>query len=190
MFIDKSILDSQDIPGYIKSFLLHLVQYADHKGECYPSQEDIGKRMRKTPRMIRYYVRYCVEMKLIKVRRRWLCSNIYTILCGKKNLSTMRKSVADKQPTKEYKSTLPLRERMNSKEFKICLEDSKDILGDTVFKRNRGWLYQLIKVSGYDIYLECLRWLKTQMLMGVCDGKPIDKPGALLTWKIRQFVEV
>ena len=187
MFIAKEVLDSKEIPGYIKNFLLHLVQYADGNGECYPSQATLGERMGKTPRMIRNYIKYCLELRLISVRRRWLHSNIYTILCCKQNLSTMRKSISDKQPTKEIKSTLP---KTNGREIKVCLEDSKAILGETTFKRNYSGLYKMIRVAGYDIYQECLHWLRNTMLMAECDGKPIHSPSGMLTYQIRKFVTV
>ena len=191
MFIAKEVLDSKEIPGYIKNFLLHLVQYADANGECYPSQATLGERMGKSPRMIRNYIKYCVELKLIKVRRRWLRSNIYTILCGvKPDLSTMRKSVADRTDHLRLKQTLPQAERLNSREIKICLEDSRTILGESIFNRNKNWLYKMIRKSGYELYQECLNWLRSIMLMAQVDGTAIDSPSGLLTWKIRQFVAV
>lgn len=189
MFIDKTILDSKEIPGYIKDFLLHLVQYADERGVCYPSQETLGNRMGKSTRMIRYYIRYCVELKLIAVKHKWLRANTYTILCGKKvELSTNRKSVSYRTDHLNIKQRSASQERLNSKEIKICLEDSKSILGESVFTRNKNWLRLMILKAGYDTYQQCLEWLKTALLMAQVDGSPINSPSGLLTWRVRQFV--
>jgi len=56
------------------------------------------------------------------------------------------------------------------------LEDSRGILGESMFTRNKNWLRLMIVKAGYDTYQSCLGWLKTALLVADVDGNPINSP--------------
>ena len=188
MFISPEILDSKEIPGGVKHLLRILLDFSDKHGECFPGQLRIATRMGKSIRSVRRYIRLAEELRFISVRHRWLNTSVYTLLC----------LVPPKQILKEDKVSEKLKplkkiqtfSKTNGCEIKVCLEDSKEVLGESVFNRNKSWLYKLIKTAGYDLYQECLHWLRNVMLMAECDGAPINAPCGMLTWHIRRFVEV
>jgi len=186
MFISPEILDSSEIPGGVKHLLRILLDFSDKHGECFPGQARLALRMGKSIRSVRRYIRLAEELRLISVRHRWLNTSVYTLLC------LVRPKVINKQDTvsqklNPLKKIQTLQSKTNVAEVKICLEDSKEVLGESVFTRNRGWLYQLIRKCGYDLYQECLHWLRNAMLMAECEGKPINAPCGMLTWHIRKF---
>jgi hypothetical protein len=191
MFISPEIIESKEIPSGVKLLLYTLLKHADKRGQSFPGLTLLSKEMSRSRRSVTTYIKQAVELRFVRVRYRWLTTNEYTLLCLVPPKSTNRvETVAQKLNPLKNKSTLPQAERLNSKEIKICMEDSKDLLGDKVFQRNRNWLRVLICKSGYELYQECLSWLRTTLLMSQVDGSEIQSPGGLLTWKIRQFVEV
>ena len=188
MFISSEILESKEIPGSVKFLLRVLLDFSDKRGECFPGQARIALRMGKSVRSVRRYIRLAEELRLISVRHRWLNTSVYTLLClVRPTVIHKEDKVSNKLKPLKNKSTLS---KTNGREIKICLEDSKEVLGQSVFNRNKKWLYKLIKTSGYDLYQECLHWLRNAMLMAECHGKPIHSPSGLLTYHIRKFVEV
>jgi hypothetical protein len=191
MFISPEIIESKEIPSGVKLLLYVLLKHTDKRGQSFPGLTKIAQEMSKSRRSVSTYIKQAVELKLIKVKYRWLTTNEYTLLCLVPPKVVNRvETVAEKLNPLKSKTTLPLRERLNSREVKVCLEDSKDLLGENVFNRNKGWLYKLICSAGYDLFQECLHWLRNAMLMGECDGRPINAPCGMLTYHIRKFVEV
>lgn len=189
MFISPEILDSKEIPGGVKHLLRILLDFSDKRGECFPGQARLALRMGKSIRSIRRYIRLAEELRFISVRHRWLNTSVYTLLCLVPP-KVINKADTDGRQTNPLKKIQTLQSKTNVAEIKICLEDSKEVLGEPVYTRNKGWLYQLIKKAGYDLFQECLHWLRNAILMGECDGRPINAPCGMLTWQIRKFVEV
>ena len=188
MFISPEILDSKEIPGGVKHLLRILLDFSNKRGECFPGQARIALRMGKSIRSVRRYIRLAEELRFISVRHRWLNTSVYTLLClVPPKVIHKEDKVSNKLKPLKNKSTLS---KTNGREIKICLEDSKGVLGESVFKRNKNWLYKIIKTAGYDLYQECLHWLRNAMLMADCDGKPIHSPSGLLTYQIRKFVKI
>jgi hypothetical protein len=76
-------------------------------------------------------------------------------------------------------------------EWKLCFEDAQEILGKATTKKNRGWLSILIRTCGVDMFLDSLRWVRSQILESQVSGKPISSPGGLQWWYLqKQGVEV
>jgi hypothetical protein len=188
MFISPEILDSTQIPSEVKTLLRVLLDFADKRGTCFPGQIRIAQRMGRSVRSVRRYIKLAVELRLISVRHRWLNTSVYTLLCLVPPKVINKEDTGGRQtyPVKT-KTTYP---KTNGAEIKICLEDSKEILGESVFKRNYRWLRSIIWKLGYDAFQEALQWLRQAMMESAINGEEIRCPSALLNWKIRQFAEV
>lgn len=188
MFIDPVVLSSSEIPAGVKHLIEALHHFVDKRGQCFPGLTKIAQYMSRSRRSVSTYIKQAVELRLISVRYRWLTTNEYTLLClvPPKVINRVETAANKLNPLKNITTF----SKTNGREIKVCLEDSKTILGDKVFTKNRNWLYKMIRVSGYEIYQECLNWLRSSMLMAEVDGKPIESPSGLLTWKVRQFVMI
>ena len=68
------------------------------------------------------------------------------------------------------------------------LKTAKISSGKRISDRNYGWLSIIIRESVYELFQECLNWLRTTSLMTV-DGTEILSPSQLLTSKVRQFIK-
>jgi hypothetical protein len=189
MFISPEILDSSEIPAEVKTLLRTLLDFADKRGECYPGQIAIARRMSRSVRSVRRYIKLAVELRLISVRHRWLNTSVYHLLCLVPPKVIHKADTDDLQtyPLKSYKTTIP---KTNGREIKICLEDSREILGESTFKRNYNWLRSVIWKIGYDAFQDALQWLRQSLMESAINGSEIRCPSALLNWKIRQFVTV
>jgi len=194
MNIDCTILDNSEIPRQTKYFLQALASFSDAQGKCWPSEERIGKRMGVSSRSVRKYLRQAVELQLVKVKRRWRKSNVYRLLClAGRGLSTMRNQRSEENRSNINKNGFKIKTpcKIPKVEWKLCFEDARQVLGEKVTKKNRGWLTILIRKAGADLFLDGLRWVRSQMLQGEAEGKPVHAPGGLLTWLLRkQGVEV
>lgn len=188
-FISPEILDSSAMPAEVKSLLRVLNDFADKRGECYPGQIAIARRMSRSVRSVRRYIRLAVELRLISVRHRWLNTSVYRLLClvPPKVINKADTAGLQTYPLKINKTTIP---KTNGAEIKICLEDSKAVLGESTFKRNYNWLRLTIWKIGYDTFQEALQWLKQSLMESAMNGNEIRCPSALLNWKIGQFVSV
>jgi len=133
-------------------------------------------------------MRLAQELRLISVRHRWLNTSVYTLLCLVPPKVIHKADTAGLQtyPLRN-KTTLP---KTNGCEIKICLEDSKAILGESAFKKNYNWLRSMIWKVGYDAFQEALQWLKQTLMESAMNGSEIRCPGGLLNWKIKQYVVV
>ncbi len=69
--------------------------------------------------------------------------------------------------------------------YKRNVENRFLLLGEKVFKRNKNWFRLMIIKSGFELYQECFKWLKTALLMAKVDGSELRSPSGLLTYKIR-----
>jgi len=186
MFISSEILESKEIPGGVKFLLRVLLDFSDKRGECFPGQARIALRMGKSIRSVRRYIRLAEELRLISVRHRWLNTSVYTLLClVRPTIIHKEDKVSNKLKPLKNKTTLS---KTNGREIKVCLEDSKAILGESTFKKNYSWLRSIIWKVGYDTFQECLHWLKQTLLESAMSGGEIRCPSALLNWKIKQFV--
>ena len=186
MFISPEILDSSEIPGEVKFLLRVLLDYSDKRGECYPGQAAIGRRMGKSVRSVQRYIKLAVELRLISVRQRWLRTSIYTLLClVPPKVINKGVIVTDKLNPAKNKTTIP---KTNGAEIKICLQDSKEILGESVFKRNYRWLRSIIWKVGYDAFQDALQWLRQTLMESAINGSEIRCPGGLLNWRVKQLV--
>jgi predicted transcriptional regulator len=194
MNIDPKILDSSELDKNLKYFLQTLASYADINGKCFPKQETIAKRMGVSARSVRYYLRQAVELRLVRVRRRWRRSNIYTMLClVKAKLSTMRKPASEQNISTLNKNGSKQKTHQNipKQEWKLCFEDAEQVLGKATAKKNKGWLSILIRKCGADLFMDSLRWVRSQMLEGEVSGDAVTCPGGLQWWYLqRQGVEV
>ena len=184
MFISPEILDSKEIPGEVKFLLRVLLDYSDKRGECYPGQITIARRMSRSVRSVRRYIKLAIELRLISVRYRWLNTSVYTLLClvPPKVIHKEDKGGPQTYPLKNYKTTIP---KTNGAEIKICLQDSKEILGESVFKRNYRWLRSIIWKVGYDAFQDALQWLRQTLMESAINGSEIRCPGGLLNWRVK-----
>lgn len=194
MNIDHSILETSELDKTTKHFLHTLASFCDASGECYPKQETIAKYMSTSIRTVQRCLRLCVELGLVKVRRRWRRASIYKVLClVKRKLSTMATHMAqqNKPPCNFKNDSQKNGLKIPKEEWAMCFQDSIEVLGKRTVKKNKGWLSILIRKAGSDLFMESLRWVRSMMLEGEASGSPIANPGGLQTWFLRrQGVEV
>lgn len=190
MFIDPVVLESSEISAGVKALIRCLHHdFTNRQGICDPGQAKIAQRMSCSIRSVQRYLKEAVELKLIAVRHRWLWTSVYKLLClvPPKYIHKGDK-VADKlNPSKNYKNVTSKNAfKIPKSEWKLCYQDAQEILGRETAKKNRGWLSILIRTAGVDLFLDSLRWLRSQMLMGEAEGKPIHAPGGLQLWYLRK----
>jgi DNA-binding transcriptional MocR family regulator len=189
MNVDPIIIKSSELDKTTKLFLHSIASFCDPSGECYPSQKTLAEYMSTSVRTVQRCLRLCIELGLISVRRRWRRSNIYKVKClVKQKLSTIATRMSqENKPPKNYKNVSTKNAlKVPKQEWKLCFQDSEEVLGKEVTQRNRGWLSVLIQKAGVDLYLESLRWLKSTVLMSEAEGNPVYSPPALQTWYLRK----
>lgn len=79
--LNKNTLTNSNLSKSDKHFLLTLDSFADKLGRCYPSQKTIAEYMSVSVRWVKKLLAHCLELGLVKVKRRWRKSNVYTLLC-------------------------------------------------------------------------------------------------------------
>lgn len=189
MLIERNILDSSEIPSSVKHLIRALNEFTDTEGKCWPNQETLARRTSLSVRTIRYSLKLAIELKLVSVRRRWRKSNVYKVLClqkvnPKKIIHNEAMVSQGNNPINFIRTFEPKTTRINPREMKIVFEDSEQVLGSEITKRNRGWLITLMQKVGVDAVCEGLRWLKNRMLEGAMTGEVIRNPGGLLKWRL------
>jgi hypothetical protein len=79
--IPDHIQFNSNLSTNLKSFLRALAHHCGDKNQCWPSQERIAQFMNCSTRTVRRMERQAIDLDFISVRRRWLQTNIYTVLC-------------------------------------------------------------------------------------------------------------
>jgi hypothetical protein len=190
MNIERNILRTSELDRTTKLFLHTLASYCDETCECYPGQDELAQVMSTSIRTVQRCLRLCVELGLVRVRRRWKRSNVYRVLClVKRKLSTMTTSTAqENKPPKNYTNVPPHQRhkvKIKPRELLVCYQDIEEVIGAEVLKRNKNWLRHMIIRAGYDKFQDALHWLRTAMREGQVEDRPIKKPSAILTWYLR-----
>lgn len=102
-----TLIQNEDITKNISDGAFRLYTFLQsmcfgEKDTCYPSQEYLSQKLRKSVRQIQRYIKELVQANLIKIKRRGSISNVYTII-GKKVLQTVDKAVNKaKKAYKDY----------------------------------------------------------------------------------------
>lgn len=82
MFIQKSILTTSEIPSGVKNLIRTLHHdFTDRHGLCWPSVHTISIRMSCSIRSVQRYIKQAIELGLMSVKRRWLKTSVYRLLC-------------------------------------------------------------------------------------------------------------
>lgn len=78
--VSNNIIDMEMSDGAYRLYCLIQSYCYGEKMQCYPSQNTLAARLRKSVRTIQRYITELIELGLIKVKRRGSTSNLYEVL--------------------------------------------------------------------------------------------------------------
>ena len=190
MYLDDCIKKSSELTSTFKLFLHTLSSYADHQGFCWPSEREISLAMSMSISTVKRCIREAVELRFLEVKRRWKRSNKYRLLCLKEvKLSTMGPCDEPREQPPFVQKRLTAKVVKSSwkspREIQIILEDATEVLGEAVVTRNKGWLWKIAQAVEESWIYEALSWVREAIQIGESTGDYIEKPCALLTWRLR-----
>ena len=179
----------------IKSFIRALAHHCGDKNVCWPSQQRIAEFMNCSTRTVRRMERQAIELRLIEVRRRWLKSNVYTVLCleERKN-STMGTECCPVEQNTQVQNNVetgskesPKQRGVSPREIHLLLGDIQEVMGPHIMQRNRGWFIRIIRHTTYDLLQQCLSVVRQSILEAQCgSGEVVQNPSGFLTWLVRR----
>lgn len=117
--IENKDLDIDMSMGAYKCYVV-LTRMCQNKDNCYPSQETLAKKLRRTVRTVQRYIKELVEHNLIKITRRGSTSNLYTIVAkiGKQVANNIKERVDKiiKNNTKTNGQKSPIEGQLRNKQ--------------------------------------------------------------------------
>lgn len=185
--LPEDINFNPNLSSTLKSFLRALEYHCGDRNTCWPSQRRIAGFMNSSVRTVQRMERQAVELGFIEVRRRWLKSNAYTVLClEERKLSTM---ATEPRRIEQPISLKPKRSRTEiktSREIQCLTEDICAVLGPVVSERNLGWIRIIARRCSWDLVQTSLQALRRRLMEAqVNPVDPIRCPSAWLTSALR-----
>lgn len=177
MFIQKSILTTTEIPTGVKNLIRTLHHdFTDRHGLCWPSVHTISTRMSCSIRSVQRYIKLAVELGLMSVKRRWLKTSVYRLLC------LVRPNVINKGDTVSSKLYPSYKENVSGNAFSIhkqkqpsgnaIVREIESIMNST--KDRRCW-EKVVRTCSIDTIHRAISSLKIAM-----NEISLMKPGAYL----------
>ena len=68
IILPRQVLDNKEIPHIVKAFLFSLNSFADRQGFARVRRFKIARRMGMSTRSVSRAIKYCVEMRFIRVK--------------------------------------------------------------------------------------------------------------------------
>ena len=179
----------------LKDFLRALADHCGSKRICWPSQARIAAFMGVTTRTVQRAEREAIELGLVEVKRRWLKSNLYTVLCLEERLSTNATQSCRIEQNDLVQENVrnacktPITETKNPwRVAKIILSDIAEIMGTALMDKNRGWFTIIARKCDFDQVQQALHELKCRMLeANVGSSDPINNPSGWFTVALRKM---
>lgn len=196
-YLEDWIRNTTELEPTTKLFLHCLASYADAEtGVCYPSQETLATAMSVSVRTVQRELRKCLELNLVAVRRRWRKSNVYKVLCLKRqDVSTMPSSDDGREQPPSLEKNVKngsknsARQRwVSPREISVLLSDIGEVMGERLLQQNRGFYIKIIRsaTATYEIIQECLAHVRRSLLEAQCSEASVHNPSGLFWWKLRE----
>jgi hypothetical protein len=147
-----------------------------------------------TTRTVQRAEREAVELGLVRVKRRWLKSNIYYVLCLEERLSTdptQSCRIEQRDFIKENVANAcskTLSETRNPwRVAKVILSDICEVMPQLA-EKNLGWFTLIARNCAWEVVQQALHDLRCRMLEAdVGSGESIRSAGGWFTYRLREL---
>jgi len=133
-----------------------------------------------------------VELRLVKITRRWLKSNLYHVLCLEERLSTNPNPECRIEQNDSVQNNVrnackkPLCESRNPyRVARVIFSDVCEMMPHLA-EKNRGFFKRIANTVNYETAQDALRFVKQSVLEGELTGDLVKNPSGLMTWFLRR----
>ncbi|MFC1836804.1 helix-turn-helix domain-containing protein [Thermodesulfobacteriota bacterium] len=203
--LPDDIITNRNYPRRVILLLIVLARHCGDKIVCWPSQARIAEFMGSlmglggpcSIRTVQRALREAQELQLVSVRRRWLRSNIYTVLClEERQLSTMatpecqveQTTLIENNVSNAVDKSSSRKKWVAPNEIHLLLDDIGEVMGERLLERNRGFYVKIIRsaTATYELIQDALRFVKCSILEAEVSGGEITNPSGLFWWRLKE----